>query len=161
MTDKFVRGGGWTGRGPEESRQFHAGLQRRGDTPDAVTGAGTKLGNDLVTSLDTAIAAVRRAQCRTIQTNLTNPIIRAFDDATAAVERLIGAIKRLAALNANRRPGVGVAPVEERPKVGACPRGCWPVRARGLAWLRCGNLARRHLIPVEVGDTLGVWLHAG
>jgi len=83
------------------------GYGDKGDTPDAVTGAGTKLGSDLVTSLDTAIAAIAPGAVSNIQTNLTNPIIRAFDDATAAVERLIDAIKRLAALNAKPPAGGG------------------------------------------------------
>ena len=53
-----------------------------------------------MTSLDTSIAAIAPGAVSNIQTNLTTPIIRAFDDATAAVERLIDAIKRLAAMNA-------------------------------------------------------------
>ena len=107
MTDKFVEAVAGQAGVPKKVVNSMLGYSDKGDTPDAVTGAGTKLGSDLVTSLDTAIAAIAPGAVSNIQTNLTNPIIRAFDDATAAVERLIDAIKRLAALNAKPPTGVG------------------------------------------------------
>lgn len=107
MTDKFVEAVAGQAGVPKKIVNSMLGYGDKGDTPDAVTGAGTKLGSDLVTSLDNAIAAIAPGAVSNIQSNLTTPIIRAFDDATAAVERLIDAIKRLAALNAKPPAGGG------------------------------------------------------
>lgn len=107
MTDKFVEAVAGQAGVPKRVVSSMLGYGEKGDTPDAVTGAGTKLGSDLVTALDTAIAAIAPGAVGNIQANLTTPIIKAFDDATAAVERLIDAIKRLAALNAKPAAGGG------------------------------------------------------
>lgn len=132
MTDKFVSAVAAQAGVPKRVVNSMLGYGDSGATPDAVTGAAAKLGTDLVTSLDTSIAAIAPGAVSNIQTNLTTPIIRAFDDATAAVERLIDAIKRLAAMNAKPPSGGGG---------GGGGGGGAPQRAPMLAAVRARGLA--------------------
>ena len=159
MTDKFVSAVAAQAGVPKRVVNSMLGYGDSGATPDAVTGAAAKLGTDLVTSLTPRLQRLRRAPCPTSKTNLTTPIIRAFDDATAAVERLIDAIKRLAAMNANR-PAVAVAVVVVA-AVRRNGRRCWRrcVHGAGMSYTLYKFASPTSDPTVCIGDSAGVWLH--
>ncbi len=134
MTDKFVESVAAQAGVPTRVVNAMLGYGDGSAAPEAVTGTVTRLGTDLVAGLDTAITAVAPGTVTNIQTNLTNPIIRAFDDATAAVERLIDAIKRLNQLNAKPPAPAGGGTGGGAAQAGRMSVGLLSaVRARGLA----------------------------